>query len=210
MTQFIMLVIFALALNLLGFKSMLLLIVGFLLIITHQKNNHFLKLMKRFKWFYLIMFIIFLFNTPGEHIVNLSYGFKPTFEGLQLGVEQLLRITLMLAALSLILTKNTVQQLISGVYFLLCPLAMVGFDVKRFAARLWLTLHYVEIQQAESEKQDKSLIKGLGERLNHAFMDDEIENIDVTLEYVSLTWVDYITIITSLTFLLIAYAVQAF
>lgn len=206
MTQFLMLVIFALSVNLFNLISMVIFIGVFLLLFIYQKNSHFLRLMKRLKWFYLVMFLIFTFNTPGEHIVSGSYGINPTFEGLQLGLQQVLRITLMLAALSLMLTRNTIQQLISGLYFLLSPLSTIGIDVKRFAARLWLTLHYVEAQQALA--QDKQLIKGLGERLSDAFNGDEMKQVEVTLERTTLTWLDYAVTAIMLAILGIAFVLR--
>lgn len=206
MTQLLVLVIFALSVNLFNLMSMVIFIGAFLLLFVYQKNSHFLRLMKRLKWFYLVMFLIFIFNTPGEHMVSGSYGVNPTFEGLQLGLQQVLRITLMLAALSLMLTRNTIQQLISGLYFLLSPLSTIGIDVKRFAARLLLTLHYVEVQQALA--QDKLLIKGLGERLNDAFKSDEMKQVEVTLERATLTWLDYTVTVIMLVILGVAFMLR--
>jgi energy-coupling factor transport system permease protein len=60
----------------------------------------------------------------------------------------------MLAALSLILAYNTRQQLISGFYFIFSPLQYLGLEVERFAVRLWLTLHYVELQRDKNISQD--------------------------------------------------------
>lgn len=199
-----MLIIFALTLNLLRLNSMLLLMVASLGIFFYYGNAHFMRLLKRLKWFYLVMFLIFLFNTPGEHIVSSGYGLNPTYEGLQFGLEQVLRITLMLAALSFMMISNTVQQLISGLYALLRPLTIVGLDVPRFAARLWLTLHYVEVQQSDLSS-NKPLIKGLGERLNEAFKGNETQDVDVTLEPMLLAWLDYVAVLLMLGLFVVAF-----
>jgi energy-coupling factor transport system permease protein len=57
---------------------------------------------------------------------------------------QLGRLCAMLAGLALLLATTGREQLIGGFYLLLRPLRHVGLEPQRFAARLWLTLHYVE------------------------------------------------------------------
>lgn len=200
-TQFIGLIIFAITLNVWGLNEMLLMMVAFLCLFAIQQNSHFFHLIKRLKWFFLVMFLIFLFNTPGEHIVSWPYSIKPTYEGLQTGLKQMLRITLMLSALSLMLTKNTTQQLISGLYFLMKPLAAIGIDTKRFVARLWLTLHYVD-QESTRNRKATSMAADLAGRLNSAFTDD-VETVDVVIEKPMLTWMDYVVIFAMLMLLVI-------
>ena len=202
MTQFIALIIFALSLNLWNLNSVLLIMFAFICLLYYQNNQHFLRLMKRLKWFYLVMFLIFLFNTPGEHMVSWEYSFKPTYEGLQLGVKQILRIALMLAAISLILVRNTSQQLISGLYCLMKPLSCVGLDIKRFAVRLWLTLHYVELASAA---KPTATMSSLGEQLEDVFADEDAQHTEVTLERAVLTWLDYLVIFMMLIILAIAF-----
>lgn len=143
------------------------------------------------------MFLIFLFNTPGEHIVSWSYRIKPTYEGLEAGITQLSRIVLMLAALSMVLKHNTMQQMISGLYGLLKPLAVLGVNVERFAARLCLTMHYLE-QEKPNNAKPTSMTKGLAARLEDAFIHDENEQFDITLTYTRMTWLDYLVMIALL------------
>lgn len=159
--------------------------------------------MKRLKWFYLVMFLIFVFNTPGQHVASWPFAFKPTYEGLNMGLMQVLRIALVLAVLSILLNQNTKQQFISGLYFLMKPLSCLGLDVQRFSARLWLTLHYVELKQANGE--EAPLIKGLAARLEQAFVEDDQD--DIVIEFVKpvFTWLDYCAISLMLFMLCIAF-----
>jgi energy-coupling factor transporter transmembrane protein EcfT len=202
-TQFILFLTFALTLNMWNLKVMLALVC--FLMLMNFKNSHFYRLMKRLKWFYLVMFLIFLFNTPGEHIANWTFAFRPTYEGLERGLIQVLRIVLMLAIVSVMLLKNTKQQLISGLYFLMEPLSYVGIDIKRFAARLWLTLHYVEVQQQVEAAKLSSLTKGLAAHLNDAFSGNEESNVNVTLEHVEQSWIDYTVICIAFVSLIIVF-----
>ncbi len=158
-TQLLSFFIFAIIVNQLNSQELLILFTILIIVIVVRKLFQFVRSIKRFKWLFLVMMIVFAFNTPGEHVAkwpfstNFSY-LIPTYEGIIAGITQMLRIAVMLAALSLILAANTRQQLISGFYFLLSPLKYFGFEVERFAARLWLTLHYVEQQRDNNAKQD--------------------------------------------------------
>jgi energy-coupling factor transport system permease protein len=159
--------------------------------------------MKRLKWFYIVMFIIFVFNTPGQHIPHWPSWAQPTYEGVESGLRQLIRIGAILAVLSLVLINNNKQQLISGLYFLIKPLAYFGFDVERFSARLWLTLHYVELGDADSGKQP--IPKHISDSLSAIFADDIHDNVPVELNKPEFTPKDWIAIFSML--LVCAYAV---
>jgi len=174
-----------------------------MLLLCYMHNSHYYALMRRLKWFYLVMFSIFVFNTPGEHIMNWPFSIKATYEGLEMGLMQVLRIALVLAAVSIILTRNTKQQLMSGLYFIMRQLSLIGLDTQRFSARLWLTLHYVELRQAEAKAAISP--NNLIENLNHIFTEEEKEELMIILEKPIFTWVDYGAVLVMLTVLLIAF-----
>ena len=69
---------------------------------------------------------------------------SPTAEGVQLGLVRILRLTLILVALSVLLASTERSRLIYGLYNLVRPLNLLGFDRRAFAVRLGLTLSYVE------------------------------------------------------------------
>ncbi len=144
----------AISINFLNLKALIVLLTILSTILLINKIDGFIRATLRFKWFFLVMLIIFVFNTPGEHVAAWPLSISPTYEGIRAGVTQLLRIMFMLASLSLILACNTRQQLISGFYFIFSPLKNLGLKVERFAARLWLTLHYVELQKEALNKQN--------------------------------------------------------
>lgn len=139
--------VFAIMVNQLNLTQLALIVIVLLAVLLKIKSHQFLRTIKRMKWFFVAMLLIFAFNTPGEHIKGWAFMFSPTYEGIQAGFLQTLRMITLLALLSLIMTLNSRLQLISGFYFLLLPLKYAGLEVERFAARLWLTLHYVESNQ---------------------------------------------------------------
>ena len=153
-TQLLGFFVLAIIINDININVLLLLFMVLFSVIIFKQQGQYLGTIKRFKWFFLVMMGIFAFNTPGEHLATWPFAISPTYEGLLAGSTQVLRICLMLAALSLIISANTRQQLISGFYFIFSPLKFVGLEVERFAARLWLTLHYVELQRDSNAKQN--------------------------------------------------------
>lgn len=201
--QFILLFMFALALNLWSLNTLLLLMLVLVILLRYQHNNHYYRLMRRLKWFYLVMFIIFVFNTPGEHLIHWSLNMNPTYEGLSMGLIQVLRVALVLGIVSIILTQNTKQQLISGLYLLLKPLSLIGLDIERFSARLWLTLYYVELHQVNAEVAP--IPSNLTESLDRIFTEDENDDILIELENQEITWMGAGAILGVMFVLLIAF-----
>lgn len=187
-TQLSVFLFFAVMLNILPIKALMLAIILLLLMLHLVKTHQFYRLSKRLKWFYIVMLCIFAFNTPGEHLAGWPFNVSPTYEGLQAGAMQLLRIIAMLAALSLLLAANTKQQLISGFYFLLLPLKRIGIDTERFAARLWLTLHYVETQQPAPKNTD--YFSRFSQHLSTILAETQHDDVVIALGKPYFSWTD--------------------
>ena len=120
------------------------LIVFFCLIFLGLKNKTFIYAVRRMRWLFLSLLMIYAFGTPGELIPLFPVSFSPTFEGLQLGLLQIEKLLIALAALSLLLLSSSRAQMLLGIYMLLMPFKFLGLNIERFAARLMLTLDYVE------------------------------------------------------------------
>ena len=157
---------------------------------------HYYQLMKRLKWFYAVMFILFVFNTPGQHLPNWPAWAEPTYEGIEAGLKQFIRVATILGVLSLLLINNNKQQLISGLYFLIKPMSFFGLDVKRFSARLWLTLHYVELHEANDK--EASLSTHLSDSITTIFANDTPDNLTIQLEKPEFTRVDFMAFLSML------------
>ena len=138
---------FVLTLLLVSFLSPLLLwIFCALLVICAVKLNFkkFLRVIKRTKWLFISILIIYAFTTPGEYIQQFPANFTPTYEGCKLGLLQVAKLLIALAALNLLFATSAVESLMAGLYVLLSPLKLFGLNIERFTARLMLTLDYVE------------------------------------------------------------------
>ncbi len=191
-TQLLIFFVMAISINFIYIQALIGLLVLVLVLLVATKNHRFLYAAKRFKWFLLVMLFIYAFSTPGEHVAQWPFSISPTYEGLTTGVTQALRILLMLAAISLILASNTRQQLISGFYFIFSPLKSLGLQVERFAARLWLTLHYVEKKKNADVSQDL-----IGQLKNMALLEpsQSDEHVSVILTVPHFNWLDIAVIV---------------
>ena len=158
-TQLSGFLVFAVLMNRFSLTHVVTIFIMLMLALVVIKATHFLRILKRMKWFFLVMLLIFAFNTPGQHIQGWNYLLSPTYEGLASGLLQVFRMLVLLAALSFIMAINTKPQLIAGFYFMLLPLQRFGLEVERFAARLWLTLEYVESAQQLNKVVDQKLYK---------------------------------------------------
>ena len=111
------------------------------------------RLLRRSRWLILMLLTIYAFATPGEYVAGWPFAFAPTHEGLQAGVSQAIRLGIMLGGIALLLSTTTRRDLIAGIYLLLLPFRYFGISPEKFAARLWLTLHYVEQQPIRNQWQ---------------------------------------------------------
>jgi energy-coupling factor transporter transmembrane protein EcfT len=200
-TQLLIFFVIAISVNFLQLNIIIGLFVFLMLLLVFTKNNGFLQSVKRFKWFFMVMVLIIAFNTPGQHVTAWPFSISsdyisPTYEGIKAGFTQMLRILLMLASLSLIMAINTRQQLISGFYFIFLPLQYFGLKVERFAARLWLTLHYVELQ---GETRDKQNFISQLKNMTSLMADDVDNNINAETSIIfavpGFNFADYLTLL---------------
>jgi energy-coupling factor transport system permease protein len=156
-------------------------------------------MLKRMRWLFLSMFLIYAFNTPGEFVsdwpLNGLVGWAPTYEGLQAGGLQLLRLMTMLASVALMMATTPIPLMIEGFYVLLKPLQFVGLHPERFAARLCLTLHYIELNNSQQDRHSASHSNW------QQFLNMDIDKIDtssslkaIELEEHRLVYFDYIAL----------------
>lgn len=151
----------------------------------------FLKLLRRVRYILLFLLIVYAFNTPGEYLPVWYFAMTPTYEGIALGIEQALRLSLVLAGLAILLVTTTRDQLIAGLYYLALPMRFLGLDPERFAVRLWLTLYYVEHGTKTQPKNALHQLLNLNELID---IDDSAPE-KIMLMKPELTWLDALTVV---------------
>jgi len=136
-----------------GSQMLTLLLIMMVLCTLWFKISSFLHAVRRMRWLFLSILFIYAFGTPGELVPQFPVNIAPTFEGIQLGMLQIEKLLIALAALSLLLTSSSREHMMLGLYMLLFPFKFIGLNVERFAARLLLTLNYVEALAAEDKSK---------------------------------------------------------
>ena len=142
--KIILLVCFSILLQRMAIFPLMGALLLFVVVFLTRGRHVFRKLLGRSKWLSMTIFVVCAYATPGEYLTFEPDFMAPTYEGLNLALQQLLRLYLMLGALSLLLGTTSREQSIYGIYVLFKPMRWFQISPERFAARLWLTLHYVE------------------------------------------------------------------
>lgn len=137
-------ILLALAVAWLRWEALALLSAALALWLAATRNPAFLPLLRRARWLFASLLLVYGFATPGAPLWAAIPA--PSWEGVALGAMQTWRIALMLAGLSLLTAATPAAELISGIHALLRPLATLGIDPGRFALRLALTLEYARRQ----------------------------------------------------------------
>lgn len=169
--------------------------------LLYYRAGGFWKLLRRVRWLLFFLLLIFAFNTPGEYVkqwpLDVWQAFAPTYEGLSAGLLQAAKLCIMLAGLSLLLATTNRENLIAGFYLLATPLRIIKLSPERFAARLWLTLHYVE--QAPRVRTEKNGVRQhISDRISELSMLDGYTNgapEHVQLMLPDLTWRDMLAVL---------------
>lgn len=135
---------FALVLSMFATSALIAASVSVGVLITLRGAASCWKLIRRTRILLLVLFLVYVFTTPGTALISGWEWAYPTWEGLHAGAYQAWRLLLMVSALAVLLSNLSRQQLLAGIYVLLLPLKPLGVPVARFAVRLSLTLHYAE------------------------------------------------------------------
>jgi len=147
MHPLVKIIYFILVLILMGYLSnpwLYLLFASICIVSIIFQFKNFLRIIRRMRWLFVSVLIIYAFTTPGQYLHGIPVSFAPTVEGVHLGLLQVMKLLIALGALTLLYVNSSKEQLILGLYMLLSPLRYLGFKIETFVVRLFLTLEYVE------------------------------------------------------------------
>lgn len=144
--------------------QLLLTVAGMLMLGAAFLSGHkFMQLLRRTRWVMLSLWLVYAWSTPGQAVYEPWEQFSPTFEGLNDGLVQLLRLLAALSSLAVLLDKLHRMQLIAGLYVLCAPLQWFGGLRERFAVRLALTLQYAEVAMLRGRRHWRETLDQLFE-----------------------------------------------
>ena len=101
-------------------------------------------LMMRMRWLMLTLIMILGWSVAGEPLWAPGFVPPPSVEGLQDALTQLLRLSLVLAAVAILVSTTALPELMAGCRSLLFPFSVLGLNVDRAVVRLSLVLQYSE------------------------------------------------------------------
>jgi energy-coupling factor transport system permease protein len=104
------------------------------------------RMLRRMRWLFLSIAIIYLWLTPGEPLLSVPApwnGWLPTVDGAREGAVRIAALALMAASASLLIQVTSREQMLAALRWLAAPLRHVGFPHERFAVRIALTLDAV-------------------------------------------------------------------
>lgn len=153
-------------------------------------RSGFLSVLKRMKWLFISIFIIYTFGTPGEYIRHIPASVAPTVEGCVLGGMQIAKLLIALATLSILFATSSKEQLMIGLHLLLSPLNLLGMNTNKFTARLLLTLDYVE------ELAAKEKFKFRFDQLDNMLSTTQLDHKDkvIVLQSLPFKWTDILVV----------------
>ena len=137
------------------------------------------KLIYKLKFFLIITFLLYVFNTPGEYIVVWPY-LSPSYEGLSLGLTQIIRLLNSVAIITMMISLMSYQTLIETFYLIIKPFRSLGIDAKRFAVRLYLTMEYVKT--FESRRNLRFSFKDLSSLLLYSYDKDAVKHTYIKIK----------------------------
>lgn len=165
--------------------SAIVLLLSLPLLLRHSAQ--YLKLLRRSRWLLISLVLVYAFVTPGAAAVAALGAYSPSREGLLSGGLQALRLVSLLSTLALLLATTSRERILAGLYFLLRPFFLIGVDVDRVAARIWLTLHYAE----KAEQHGPRCSGEWREQLQVVLHGSGPEMVGIELEIGRLSWPDY-------------------
>ncbi len=190
-TKILALIFLGIMLNKLGSGALIATLCLMVLLATYWRANIWVKMLLRMRWLFLSMFLVYGLATPGEYVSWMPIDFGFTYEGLSAGILQIMRLMLMLGGIALLMITTTQNKLIAGFYVLLKPLNLLKLKPERFAARLCLTLQYLEDGEMEKRKSGGESIRSLLQSL-HLSDVEKYETQIITLELPNFTIVDFV------------------
>lgn len=130
-----------------------------------------LPMLRRMRWFFLSIVIIYAWLTPGQPLLSdapLVSWWMPSVEGVLMGGHRLLALVMMVLAVQWLLWRTNRGQLVSALYWLSTPLQFVGFSRDRLVVRVALVLGVLEQLQGYLGEQLKKIVLERGDLRGYA------------------------------------------
>lgn len=146
----------------------------------------YLQQLKRLKWFFLSILLLYIWFTPGQVIFPAMPILSPSSEGIKLGSERVIALMFIVFGLHVFIKTIAPDRLIEAILWCLQPLKWLGLPHESLAIRISLTLKVLDHVQIicsqpseEANKQHPPMgffhrilhkIDGVAERVTEIFV----------------------------------------
>ena len=145
--------------------------------LAHINNLSVIALIKKIKYFLLALIIIYPLITPGELLFYYSF-ISISYEGVFIAIENLFRL-INIFMLVMILLNTLPKDFFMRFLIKLCyPFTLIGFNIERLSARLYLTFEYLEIFK-KYEFKFSSITQDIRKKLNSKNIDSLNNKINI-------------------------------
>lgn len=120
-----------------------LIILGVILFKRLQSLELSIRIIKRMKWLFLSILVIYLWFTPGDPLFSLPYAGIPTLQGMQTGLLRVASLILIILAVNYFVSAIARNKLVEAIVWLLYPLNWFRIDHKLLALRIALVLELI-------------------------------------------------------------------
>lgn len=96
--------------------------------------------LNRLRWLMLSLLVLYAWFSPGTILWAPLGSWSPTREGLGEAFYRLAVLVVAIGGMNMLARRYTSEQLLTGLYVLSAPLALVGLNRMRLASRLWLVM----------------------------------------------------------------------
>lgn len=104
-------------------------------------------MLKRMRWLFLSMLVVYFWFTPGRQVFPALDEFSPSWQGIEIGCLRIGSLVMIVTAVNIIIRSTSTELLTSGLLWLLAPLRAIGLPHERLALRTVLTFNMIsEIQ----------------------------------------------------------------
>ena len=102
-----------------------------------------LRVLKRMKWFFLSILVLYLWFTPGTPLLGIAVPGMPTVEGVSTGLLRVMSLVLVIFAVNYFVTVIARARLVEAIVWLLYPIKWIGIENKVIALRIALVLELI-------------------------------------------------------------------
>jgi energy-coupling factor transport system permease protein len=149
-------------------------------ILQRDQIDRIVRMVRRLKWLFLSILVIYLWFTPGTPIqlpsdwVDAAY--LPSREGVITGLTRMGALVVLVIAATLLVTTTSREQLALAIYWLASPAAWLGFPRERLAIRMSLVFETIEevqllmkLARERHAAMEGSRLQNLGRALGELF-----------------------------------------